>query len=258
MQQIATAAGTTLSFDRSGSGPSLVLVHGSFSDHDSNWAAVRPLLEGDFHVHAVARRGRGSTTANHGHTLADEAADVAELIRWIGEPVFLLGHSYGARVALDAAAAAPERVRRLVLYEPPHATTTPPPLLDRLLLLADAGQWDEFTATFFRDGLAVPAEELEALRTAPVWPAIVADAPATVEDLRALAEAPFTPAAYRHLDIPVLLQIGTESPRDFFLTDALASALPDARIEPLEGQAHEGMSTAPEQYAEAVRRFLLR
>ena len=57
--------------------------------------------------------------------------------------------------------------------------------------------------------------------------------------------------------MPVLLQIGTESPRDYYVTDALASVLPDVPIGELEGQAHEGMTTAPEQYANAVRQFLL-
>ena len=55
----------------------------------------------------------------------------------------------------------------------------------------------------------------------------------------------------------MLLQIGTESPRDLYVTDALAAVLPDVRIEELPGQAHEGMTTVPQMYAAAVSRFLL-
>ena len=54
-----------------------------------------------------------------------------------------------------------------------------------------------------------------------------------------------------------MLQIGTKSPCDLYVTDALAAVLPDVRIEELTGQAHEGMTTAPKTYAEAVSRFLL-
>jgi hypothetical protein len=54
-----------------------------------------------------------------------------------------------------------------------------------------------------------------------------------------------------------MLQIGTESPRHLYATDALAAALPDAWIVSLPGQAHEGMTTAPQMYAESVSRFLL-
>lgn len=41
------------------------------------------------------------------------------------------------------------------------------------------------------------------------------------------------------------------------VTDEIAAVLPDVRIEELPGQAHEGMTTAPQMYAEAVFRFLL-
>jgi hypothetical protein len=50
--------------------------------------------------------------------------------------------------------------------------------------------------------------------------------------------------------------VGSESPRDLYVTDALAAVLPRAEIETLAGQAHEGMTTAPELYAEATMRFL--
>jgi pimeloyl-ACP methyl ester carboxylesterase len=110
--------------------------------------------------------------------------------------------------------------------------------------------------TFFRDLLCVPAAEVDALRATALWPPIVA-APASLGDLRAVSRYDFKPERFRNLHLPVLLQIGTESPRDLYATDALAAVLPDARIGELPGQAHEGMTTAPGQYAEAVARFLL-
>ena len=67
----------------------------------------------------------------------------------------------------------------------------------------------------------------------------------------------FEAERYHTLDMPVLLQIGSESPRDLYVTDALAAVLPNASIGVLAGQAHEGMTTAPGTYAEAVTRFLL-
>lgn len=76
-------------------------------------------------------------------------------------------------------------------------------------------------------------------------------------DLRALSRYNFEPERFRQLRIPVMLQIGTESPRDLYVTDVLAAVLLDVRIQELPGQAHEGMTTAPEMYAEAVSRFLL-
>ena len=67
----------------------------------------------------------------------------------------------------------------------------------------------------------------------------------------------FEAGRYHTLNMPVLLQIGSESPRDLYVTDALAAVLPNASIGVLQGQAHEGMTTAPGMYAEAVTTFLL-
>ena len=180
-----------------------------------------------------------------------------ELIQSIGEPVFLLGHSYGAQVALAATFKVPDRVRKLVLYEAPWPRALSKELLARLEALAQASQWDDFAVTFFRDGLSVPGEELDELRATELWPPILADAEASLGDLRALTRYDFSPERFRALHVPVLLQIGTASPRDLYVTDSLAAVLPDVRIEALSGQAHEGMTTAPAMYAEAVSRFLL-
>ncbi len=256
--QISRPDATAVCFERYGTGPALVLVHGSFSDHRSNWAAVKPLLARHFQVHAVARRGRGETPATRGHSLADEGADLAAVIRAIPEPVCLLGHSYGARVALEAAATVADQVRHLVLYEPPHATSTPAALFARLRRLGEASRWEVFTETFFREGLGLPADELAQMQAGAAWESIVADAPATLEDLRALAESRFDPAACRALHMPVLLQVGTQSPRHLFITDALAGVLAQGRIAALEGQGHEGMHTAPEQYVQSLLDFLRR
>jgi pimeloyl-ACP methyl ester carboxylesterase len=257
MLQLRSPTGANVSYLTYGRGPALVLVHGGFSDHETNWEFVKPRLEPHFTVYAVARRGRGTTKTPAGHTLTDEGRDVAALIEAIGEPAFLLGHSYGGQVALSAAAHAPERVRKLVLYEPPWPNALSPELLAALEALARDGRWDDMAMTFFRDGLSVPADELAGLRASDLWPPIVGDAQATLGDLSALVRHDFEPARFRTFRSPVLLQVGEHSPREPYITEALATVFPDVRIEVLEGQAHEGMTTAPEAYAAAVRRFLL-
>ncbi len=256
MKRLTLGDGRTISYETSGEGPPLVLVHGGFSDHDTNWTFVKPLLGAHFTLHAIARRGRGETDATVGHTVEDEARDVAAVILALGEPVFLLGHSYGARCALAAAAMVPDRVRKLVLYEPPRTDTITAADLERLERLAAMNAWDELAVVFFRDMLLVPAEEIESVRASVLWPPIVADAPAMLGDLRALTASRLDPERVRNLQVPVLLQTGSESPRHLWATDALARVLPDVRIQTLDGQAHEGMTTAPEMYAEALIAFL--
>jgi pimeloyl-ACP methyl ester carboxylesterase len=258
MQRITTPDGTTVSYDKYGSGPSLVLVHGGFSDHQTNWEFVKPLFEKQFSVYAIARRGRGETDATKDHSLEDESRDVVAVIQSIAEPVFMLGHSYGAHTALAAAVQVPDRVRKLVLYEPAWPRVVGKEALARFEELAQHADWEGFAMMFFHDRLRVPLEELNELRATELWPPILADAKASLRDLRALSEYDFDAQRFRDLRIPVMLQVGTESSRDLYVTDALAAVLPDVRIDELHGQAHEGMTTAPEMYAEAVSRFLLR
>lgn len=256
MQRLISPAGATVSYDKYGTGLPLVLVHGSFSDHKTNWDFVKPLLEKQFTVYAIARRGRGETDATEGHSLEDESRDVVAVIQSISEPVFLLGHSYGAHVALIAATKVPDRVRKLVLYEAVWPRVIGKQALAQLEGLAQDGDWEGFAVTFFRDRLAVPGEALDELRITDLWPPIIADAEASRGDLRALSRYDFQAERFRELRVPVMLQIGTESPRDLYITDALAAVLPNVRVEELPGQAHEGMTTAPKMYAEAVSRFL--
>jgi pimeloyl-ACP methyl ester carboxylesterase len=256
-KQITTSNGITVSYSTYGSGPPLVLVHGAFSDDVTNWEFVKPILESQFTVYAIARRGRGDTDATADHGLLDEARDVAAVIESIGEPVFLLGHSYGAHCSLVVATLLPSKVRMLVIYEPAWPKAISSEVLAPLEELASAGEWDDFAFSFFKDALHVPVADLEQLRATDLWPPIVSDAKASLGDLRAISRYDFKPEGFKGIDCPVLLQIGSESPRDLYATDALASSLPDARIDVLSGQAHEGMTTAPEMYAAAVTRFLL-
>jgi len=257
LHRLTTPAGVNVSYARYGSGPPLVLVHGGFSDHDSNWELIKPLIAEQFTVHAIARRGRGETDATETHSLIDEAEDVAAVIRSVGEPVFLLGHAVGALIAAEAARTAPALVRKLVLYEPPKPTLLSGTVFQQLSALADQGDWENYSWVFFKEGLGIPIEEMEELRASEVWAAYVADARATAQDMRALREYELDPQRFQDLNIPTLFQVGSESPAELFLTDELAPVFPNARVETLAGQAHEGMTTAPEQYVAAITKFLL-
>jgi pimeloyl-ACP methyl ester carboxylesterase len=252
---LRTPAGHDVSYVIDGQGPVLALVHGGFSNERTNWEFVWPLLREQFTLVAVARRGRGLTAATTGHSIGDESHDVASVIELFGEPVYLLGHSYGAHCALGAARLAPDRVRKLALYEPPRPDIFSRAQFQRWESVAAAGDWDGFAWSFFRDGLRVPDADLQAYRDSALWPDVVADAPATLGDLRALDRYWMTAEDFRGVDMPVLLQTGTESPADLYWTDELARVLPRATVEPLAGQAHEGMTTAPDLYAESVLRF---
>jgi pimeloyl-ACP methyl ester carboxylesterase len=258
LDHVQTPDGRTVSYLKYGTGPSLVLVHGGFSDHLTNWQEARPFLAERFTVYAMARRGRGETTLTQGHSVADEASDVVAVLRRIGEPVFLLGHSYGAACSLEAATLAPDCVSKLVLYEHPSQDMVTPSQSAQLDELANHEDWDTLVQIFMRDVLLVPDSEVQEIRSSRFWDAWIVDAPISMNDVRAIARHNLEPNRYRSLNMPVQLLVGSESPPDLWATKFLANVLPDVRIDSLEGQAHEGMTTAPELFTDTISKFLLR
>jgi pimeloyl-ACP methyl ester carboxylesterase len=246
----------TISYTKAGSGPPIVLVHGSLSDQETNWAAVRPHFERRFTVHAVARRGRGQTSKTSGHSVQDEANDIAAVVAAAGKGVSLLGHSYGAVCALAATLQSPS-VERLILYEPPKPSAMPMSMLTRLENVGERGEWDAMVELFMIEVLQVPPEGVRELRQMPMWGEMVSDAEASLADWRALAAYDAEPRQFRSLRVPVLLLVGSESPAELYQTDDLAKVLPDSRTVVFDGQEHEAMSTAPEIFVREVEKFLL-
>jgi pimeloyl-ACP methyl ester carboxylesterase len=257
MARVTGRTGITVEFDVLGSGPPLVLVHGVFTNRVSNWITVRDGLAARFTVHAVDRRGRGNTSSSPPTSTREEFDDVAAVAGSVEEPVFMLGHSYGAHVALGAASLLPERVRKLVLYEPPAAVSLSDETWRMLEEEARRGDWDAFVSRFFREVAGLPQEELEVVRTSPIWRMLIDGAKPTLSDIRAFRKYDFNAKEFSSLAIPVTFICGSESPPiQFVTTDALMETLPDARRLELRGQGHDAMYGDPLLFIETVTRIL--
>lgn len=100
-----------------GQGPSLVLVHGALSDYRV-WSPQIEELSQRYRMIAVSLRGYVPTQDQMADATAECHADdlVAFLHQDFSEPVTLIGHSRGGRIALDVAARVP--VAKLILFEP--------------------------------------------------------------------------------------------------------------------------------------------
>ena len=116
MEFLIAPDGTRIAYLRTGDGPPLVLVHGTADDH-TLWSSLLPTLAERFTVYAVDRRGRGDSGDADGYAVEREFEDVAAVIDSIGEPVNLLGHSYGACLALEAALLT-GNIHKSILYDP--------------------------------------------------------------------------------------------------------------------------------------------
>ena len=95
--------------------PPLVCLHG-VTNHGRHFAKLAERLSGRFRVVALDLRGHGSSPWEPPWNLEQHVADV--LAAAPQERAVWLGHSFGGRVAYEAAAAAPDRVERLVLLDP--------------------------------------------------------------------------------------------------------------------------------------------
>ncbi len=255
MTQLTGRNGISIGFETFGSGPPLVLVHGAFTNRVSNWITVRDGLGARFTVHAVDRRGRGESSSEPASSTRDEFDDLAMVISSVEEPAFVLGHSYGAHVALGAASRVPEKVRKLILYEPPTASSLSAETARALENDAHRADWDAFVARFFREVAQASTEELDELRSSPIWGMLVDGAKPTVSDIRALRSYDFDPQEFRSLAVPVTFLCGSESPTiQSVTTDELMATLPDATRIELEGQGHDGMYRNPRQFIDTVER----
>lgn len=101
-------------------GPLVLLLHG-YLEHAHGWDWVAPrLAAGGYHVFALDWRGHGESEwigAGGYYHFVDYVADLDGLLRQLGAPVLLVGHSMGGGAAVLYAGTAPQRVRGLVSIE---------------------------------------------------------------------------------------------------------------------------------------------
>lgn len=253
-----------------GSGPGAVCVHCNASS-SAQWRPLMDRLAPRHRVLAPDTHGAGRGPAwptDRTLGLRDEVDLLEPLLEHIGEPVALVGHSYGGAVALLAALRWPERVHTLVLYEP------------ALFALVDAASPSPNAADGIRDvvvraGAALAAGERStageifidywmgegAWRTKPdVQRTAIETAVVNVVGWGQALFAETAPlAAFRALDMPVLLMLGSDTTASArAVAGLLAAALPRVETLRLDGLGHMGPITHPEQVNAAIDGFLSR
>ncbi len=258
MHTVTSADGTRIGYAQSGSGPALLLVHGTTADH-RRWYPLLPYLEPHFTVCAMDRRGRGDSGDAPNYHIQREAEDVAAVVDAIGGPVSVLGHSYGAICSLEAALLTPN-MHRLVLYEPPIPTGIPltsPELLSRMEALIASNDNEAALELFFRETVGMPEHELKAYRQLAAWPIRVKLASTIPREERIDGTYTFDPKRFAALQLPTLLLQGSDSPQYMQqATTTVDSALPNSTIVILSGQRHVAMDTVPEIFISEILSFL--
>ncbi|MCL4261859.1 MAG: alpha/beta hydrolase [Anaerolineae bacterium] len=261
MEKVISHDGTPIAYHRRGSGPPLVLVHGSASANPIAWTAVLPTLEEHFTVYAMDRRGRGESGDGPTYAIEREVEDIVAVVDSIGQPVNLLGHSFGALCVLEAALLT-WNLRKLILYEPaiplPDVVLYPEGVIDRLQALLDSGDREGVLTTLYREVVMIPPHEIEQLKASPAWPARVASAHTVLREAQAEEQYTFDAWRFKDFHTPTLLLLGGDSPQILkAATEIIDRALPDSQIAIMPRQQHTAMYTAPDLFLNEVLTFLI-
>ncbi|NJP23672.1 alpha/beta hydrolase [Microbispora hainanensis] len=115
---VVTVGSSTVNYLVTGTGPGLVLVHGTGADAQANWGPLIDAASGRFTVVAPDLSGSGATVDAGGPIrVEDLVAQVLGAAEHAGlERFHLVGHSLGAVVAVATAGTRPEKILSLTAH----------------------------------------------------------------------------------------------------------------------------------------------
>ncbi len=259
MNQIMSKDGTAIAFDRSGQGPTVILVGGAFQYRaiDPPTAHLAALLAEHFTVFHYDRRGRGESGDTQPYAIEREVEDLEALIHESGGSAFVFGMSSGGVLALDAAARG-LAITKLALYELPFnfgdedARQAAEHYTRQLTALLNEGRWGDAVALAMTTWGA-PAEAIAGMRQTPIWPLFEVVAPTLAYDDAIMGDGSVATERLASITVPTLVLDGGASPA--FMPNAaqaVAHALPNAKRRTLEGQTHD---VAPQVLAPVLVEF---
>jgi 3-oxoadipate enol-lactonase len=259
---VIDAGEVKLSYERSGSGPPLLLIMG-LSGTLRHWGEpfLEPLRE-NFDVIVYDHRGVGeSSRVEQPFAIADLAADAAGLLTALEvESAHVTGISMGSMVAQELALAHPERIRTLTLgcsyCGGPGSSLPPQPELGAAIMSGDRerasrAMWEANVSPDFAANATAYASfrEIGAEHRVAI--------PVTMEQLSAITRHD-TRTRLAALEMPTLVIHGTvDQILPVHNGEMVAGAIPGSRLEILQDIGHLFFWELPEHSAELVREHAL-
>lgn len=257
----------SLNVELAGDGPALLLLHG-FTGAAATWAPFVGRLNGrrTIAVDLIGHGGSDAPADSERYRMERCVADLCAVLDALGVTrADVLGYSMGGRVALHLAAAAPERVRALVLESSSPGIADPAER--RARLAAD----EALAAAIERDGLAAFVDRWERLPLFASQAALPAETRARLRAQRLRNDPAGLAASLRgmgagrqeslwdrlgSLGMPALLIAGELDEKYRAIAGAMASAMPGARAEIVPGAGHAVHLERPHAFLDAVLSFL--
>lgn len=250
-------AGQSADVREIGKGPAVIVVHG-FPLDGAMWSGVARALSSKFQVLKPDLPGRGNSEAPAPTSVEAHADFLETILAQVEGPVGIAGFSFGGYIALALMKRRPEKVRALALVDTRAAADDE----------AGKAKRDETIAAVRANGVAPIVESMPAKLLSPeslgrpdllerVRRIISRQRPETVEaDLMALRDRPDSTPFLREIAVPTLVLVGERDvltpPAD---SEAMAAAIPNARLAVIPGAGHLTPMERPKAVAEALGSF---
>jgi pimeloyl-ACP methyl ester carboxylesterase len=247
MKKLISKDGTSIAYDKKGTGPAVILVDGALCYRASGpMEPLAALLVDNFTVFTYDRRGRGASGDTQPYAVEREVEDIEALLKEAGGTAFIYGISSGAALALEAASRL-KGIQKLALYEAPFIVddthpARPDDYLARLDGLIAANKRGDAVKLFMKT-VGAPSIMVNLMRFTPVWSKLTAIAHTLAYDFRVLGDTgsgkPLPAGRWDAATMPTLVMDGGKSPTYMRNAQrAIADVLPKADYRTLAGQTH--------------------
>jgi pimeloyl-ACP methyl ester carboxylesterase len=261
--------GSPLTISERGRGHAVVLIHGALGDY-RQWDPIGERLESAYRVLAVSRRYHWPNpppAPDAPYSYESHGDDLIQWLRSLGTRVHLVGHSYGAGVALMAVLGEPKHVRSLTLIEPAFGSVVPSTaagfdaeaasriaMVDAVHRFVEGGS-DERAAEALMDWVQGGAGGFSRL-SAETRAGLLENA-ATMGPTFAVVARNITCDQLRTVRTPTLVMTG-ERTRVWYrlIAEAVSSCIPGSEMGEIQSAGHMAIVENPEDTASGLLRFL--
>ncbi|MEO5952254.1 MAG: alpha/beta hydrolase [Chloroflexia bacterium] len=244
MNYVHSKDGTTIAYDKYGSGPAVILVCGGSVDRGSNLSLAEELSK-NFTVYNYDRRGRGDSSDTLPYAIDREIEDIEAVADEAGGAAYLYGISSGAALALHTASKIPTKITKVALYEVPYIVDDSHPMpspntAEIFNNFIKENRRSDALEYFMANLVGLPAEFVAQAKASPYWAFGEKLAHTLAYDATAMGDYHLPTDLAASITIPTIVIVGTATwPFLISTGKALSEAIPNAEYAELEGQTHQ-------------------
>ena len=252
--------GCDLYYEEAGDGVPILLIPPAGTTA-STWGPVTEELARLGRVITYDRRGYARSVSEPVRSISTHTADAAAILEYLrAVPAVAVGTSAGATIAVDLAVRRPDLVRAVVAHEAAWRASRHLPNGSQVAALAKIGwlvlrgRYGDAAETLLRAAYAYRDGGTAWDAFPEEWRRVGREnARAALWDFRNSIGSYPSPTDLATVEVPVVCTYGARSPANIVrLTRSLASAIPTARVQEIEGAGHAAPFDATSNFVKLV------